>query len=150
MTDPQINDTRKAELLSTEVEHVDIRAFDARPIVEAMGKMSFTSRDLARATGIYNQMLEDPDCTVFLVIATSVTVADNGLAYTSVAEAAGPFWSGRALGAQNTGQFIAASAVGPGVGALVGAVGFAASFSIVGVLPLLALPLVPRRDRSHD
>ncbi|MFJ3379928.1 MFS transporter [Curtobacterium sp. NPDC090217] len=87
---------------------------------------------------------------VFLVIATSVTVADNGLAYTSVAEAAGPFWSGRALGAQNTGQFIAASAVGPGIGALVGALGFAASFGIVAVLPLLALPLVPHADRSHD
>ncbi|MCS5509630.1 MFS transporter [Curtobacterium flaccumfaciens pv. flaccumfaciens] len=86
---------------------------------------------------------------VFLVLATSVTVADNGLAYTSVAEAAGPFWSGRALGAQNTGQFIAASAVGPGIGALVGALGFAASFGIVAVLPLLAVPLVPRRDR-HD
>ncbi|KTR11777.1 MFS transporter [Curtobacterium luteum] len=84
---------------------------------------------------------------VFLVVATSVTVADNGLAYTSVAEAAGPFWSGRALGAQNTGQFIAASAVGPGVGALVAGLGFAASFSILAVLPLLALPLVPRRDR---
>ncbi|WIB43173.1 MFS transporter [Curtobacterium sp. MCLR17_058] len=87
---------------------------------------------------------------VFLVLATSVTVADNGLAYTSVAEAAGPFWSGRALGAQNTGQFIAASAVGPGIGALVGTLGFAASFGIVAVLPLLAVPLVPRRDRSHD
>lgn len=87
---------------------------------------------------------------VFLVVATSVTVADNGLAYTSVAEAAGPFWSGRALGTQNTGQFIAASAVGPGVGALVTALGFAASFGIVAVLPLLALPLVPRTDRSHD
>lgn len=87
---------------------------------------------------------------VFLVLATGVTVADNGLAYTSVAEAAGPFWSGRALGAQNTGQFIAASAVGPGIGALVGALGFAASFGIVAVLPLLAVPLVPRRDRSHD
>ncbi|WP_027464911.1 MFS transporter [Curtobacterium sp. UNCCL17] len=87
---------------------------------------------------------------VFLVLATSVTVADNGLAYTSVAEAAGPFWSGRALGAQNTGQFMAASAVGPGIGALVGALGFAASFGIVAVLPLLAVPLVPRRDRSHD
>ena len=87
---------------------------------------------------------------VFLVLATSVTVADNGLAYTSVAEAAGPFWSGRALGAQNTGQFIAASAVGPGIGALVSALGFAASFGIVAVLPLLAVPLVPRRDRSHD
>ncbi len=87
---------------------------------------------------------------VFLVVATSVTVADNGLAYTSVAEAAGPFWSGRALGAQNTGQFIAASAVGPGIGALVGALGFAAAFGIVAVLPLAALPLIPRADRSHD
>ncbi|MDM7889945.1 MFS transporter [Curtobacterium sp. RHCJP20] len=87
---------------------------------------------------------------VFLVIATSVTVADNGLAYTSVAEAAGPSWSGRALGAQNTGQFLAASAVGPGVGALVGVLGFAASFAIVAALPLLALPVVPRTDVSHD
>ncbi|RDH98612.1 sugar phosphate permease [Curtobacterium sp. AG1037] len=87
---------------------------------------------------------------VFLLVATSVTVADNGLAYTSVAEAAGPSWSGRALGTQNTGQFLAASAVGPGVGALVGTLGFAASFGLVAVLPLLALPLVPRTDRSHD
>jgi deoxyhypusine synthase len=67
------NDTRKAELLSTTVEHVDIRTFDARPIIDAMGKMSFTSRDLARATGIYNQMLEDRDCTIFLVIAGSTS-----------------------------------------------------------------------------
>ncbi|MEV7932765.1 MFS transporter [Curtobacterium sp. NPDC089185] len=87
---------------------------------------------------------------VFLVVATSVTVADNGLAYTSVAEAAGPAWSGRALGTQNTGQFLAASAVGPGVGALVGVLGFAASFAIVAALPLLALPIVPHADRSHD
>ncbi|OYW45114.1 MAG: deoxyhypusine synthase [Sphingomonadales bacterium 12-68-11] len=73
MTDSPINDTRKAELLSTHVEHIDIREFDARPIVDAMGKMSFTSRDLARATRIYNQMLEDPDCTIFLVIAGSTS-----------------------------------------------------------------------------
>jgi len=69
----QINDTRKAELLSTTVEHVDIKSFDARPIIDSMGKMSFTSRDLARATGIYNQMLADPDCTIFLVIAGSTS-----------------------------------------------------------------------------
>ncbi|MBD3760793.1 deoxyhypusine synthase [Sphingomonadaceae bacterium G21617-S1] len=73
MTDAAINDTRKAELLSTVVEHIDITSFDARPIIDAMGKMSFTSRDLARATGIYNQMLEDPDCTIFLVIAGSTS-----------------------------------------------------------------------------
>jgi deoxyhypusine synthase len=68
-----INDTRKAELLSKTVEHIDIRSFDARPIIDAMGKMSFTSRDLARATGIYNQMLEDPECSIFLVIAGSTS-----------------------------------------------------------------------------
>jgi deoxyhypusine synthase len=67
------NDTRKAELLSTTVEHIDITKFDARPIIDAMGKMSFTSRDLARATGIYNQMLEDKDCSIFLVIAGSTS-----------------------------------------------------------------------------
>src|SRR6476659_5659323 len=69
----QINDTRKAELLSSTVEHIDIKSCDARPIVDAMGKMSFTSRDLARAAGIYNQMLEDPDCSVWLVIAGSTS-----------------------------------------------------------------------------
>ena len=75
MNDAPVNDTRKAELLSTEVEHIDIKSFDARPIIDAMGKMSFTSRDLARATRIYNQMLEDKDCTIFLVIAGSTSAA---------------------------------------------------------------------------
>jgi deoxyhypusine synthase len=69
----RINDTRKAELLSSPVEHIDITQFDARPIIEAMGKMSFTSRDLARATGIYNQMLEDPECSIILVVAGSTS-----------------------------------------------------------------------------
>ncbi|WP_374942830.1 deoxyhypusine synthase [Sphingomonas sp.] len=73
MTDTKINDTRKAELLSTKVAHIDIRTFDARPIVDAMKKMSFTSRDLGRATDIYNQMLGDKDCTVVLVIAGSTS-----------------------------------------------------------------------------
>jgi deoxyhypusine synthase len=72
-TDALVNDKRKEELLSNEVEHIDITSFDARPIVEAMGKMSFTSRDLARAAGIYNQMLADPNCSVWLVIAGSTS-----------------------------------------------------------------------------
>ncbi|MGH6729061.1 MAG: 1,9-bis(guanidino)-5-aza-nonane synthase [Sphingomicrobium sp.] len=69
----KVNDTRKAELLNSPVEHIDITSFDARPIVESMGKMSFTSRDLARATAIYNQMLEDQDCSILLVIAGSTS-----------------------------------------------------------------------------
>src|SRR3954467_5425186 len=73
MTTVPVNDTRKAELLAKEVEHIDIKSFDARPIVEAMRKMSFTSRDLGRAAGIYNQMLADPSCSVWLVIAGSTS-----------------------------------------------------------------------------
>jgi len=63
----------KAELLSTPVEHIDIKKFDARPIIDAMGKMSFTSRDLAKAAGIYNQMLADKDCAVILTLAGSTS-----------------------------------------------------------------------------
>jgi deoxyhypusine synthase len=70
---PRANDTRKAELLGKEVRHIDIKSFDARPIIDAMDGMSFTSRDLARATGIYNQMLADPDCSVILVVAGSTS-----------------------------------------------------------------------------
>jgi deoxyhypusine synthase len=72
-SEPKVNDTRKAELLSSPVEHIDITKFDARPIIDAMGKMSFTSRELARATKIYNTMLEDPACSVILVIAGSTS-----------------------------------------------------------------------------
>src|ERR1700712_5937213 len=70
---PQEKAQYKAELLSTVVEHIDITSFDARPIVDARKKMSFPSRDLGRATDIYNQMLADPDCSIFLVIAGSTS-----------------------------------------------------------------------------
>lgn len=86
------------------------------------------------------------------VLATTVSVADNGLAFTSVAEVAGPSWSGRALGVQNTGQFIAASAVGPVVGSLVATVGFPVAFVLVALCPALAVPLVPAgvAEGAHD
>jgi hypothetical protein len=38
-----------------------------------MKKMSFTSRDLGRAAEIYNTMLADKDCSIFLVIAGSTS-----------------------------------------------------------------------------
>lgn len=87
---------------------------------------------------------------ILLVVTTTVSVADNGLAFTSVAEAAGPSWSGRALGVQNTGQFLAASAVAPGLGALITVVGYPVAFALVAVAPLVALPLVPRSDVHAD
>lgn len=86
---------------------------------------------------------------IVLVIASTVSVADNGLSFTSVAEAAGRAWSGKALGIQNTGQFIAASVVGPGIGALIAAVGFPVSFALVALTPLAAIPLVPSGDKHR-
>ncbi|MET0807005.1 MAG: MFS transporter [Lacisediminihabitans sp.] len=87
---------------------------------------------------------------VVFVLATTVTVAPNGLAFTSVAEMAGPGWSGKALGVQNTGQFIAASLVGPLMGALIGVVGYPLTFAVAAVFPALAVPIVPRAHAEHD
>lgn len=63
----------KPDFLNKTVEHIDITSFDARPIVEQMANMSFTSRDLANAADIYNRMLADKDCTIFLSLAGSTS-----------------------------------------------------------------------------
>jgi MFS family permease len=87
---------------------------------------------------------------VVYVAAATISVADNGLAFTAVAEAAGSSWAGRALGVQNTGQFLAAAAVGPAVGALIAVTGYPLAFLAVAAAPALALPLVPRRSAERD
>ncbi|QZY53563.1 MFS transporter [Leucobacter tenebrionis] len=89
-----------------------------------------------------------PAAAAYLV-ASCVSVADNGLAFTSVAELAGPGWAGRALGIQNTGQFVAAAAVGPAVGALIGALGTPAALAILALAPAVAVPLVPRPEAER-
>ncbi|MDN5743560.1 MAG: MFS transporter [Nocardioidaceae bacterium] len=83
-----------------------------------------------------------------LVIASAVTVADNGLAFTAVAERAGPFWSGRALGLQNTAQHLAAAAVPPVAGLAIGWWGYGTAFALAGLAPLLAIAVVPVADEA--
>lgn len=85
---------------------------------------------------------------VLLVVATTVTVADNGLAFTAVAERAGPFWSGRALGIQNTAQFLTASAIAPLAGAVITHWGYSAAFALTALGPLVAVGLVPRDEAA--
>ena len=63
----------KKSLLNNPVEHINIKSFDARKIIDGMGKMSFTSRDTARAASIYNEMLADKDCSIFLTLAGSTS-----------------------------------------------------------------------------
>ena len=69
---PNIGHNKKS-LLNSPVEHIDIKSFDARTIIDGMGKMSFTSRDTARAAGIYNEMLADKNCSIFLTLAGSTS-----------------------------------------------------------------------------
>ena len=65
----------KKDFLSKPVEHIDITKFDARPIISSMEKMSFVSRETANAAKIYNEMLSEKDCTIFLTLAGSTSAA---------------------------------------------------------------------------
>ena len=66
---------RKKDFLNKPVEHIDITKFDARPIISSMEKMSFVSRETANAAKIYNEMLSEKDCTIFLTLAGSTSAA---------------------------------------------------------------------------
>ncbi|GAA3539925.1 MFS transporter [Aeromicrobium flavum] len=90
---------------------------------------------------------ETPVAIAVMVVATAVTVADNGLAFTAVAEIAGPRWSGRAFGLQNTGQYLTAAAVPPVVGALIQHAGYGWAFAAAAIFPLVAVGLVPVATR---
>ena len=70
-----LSHNRKKDLLSKEVEHIDITSFDARNIISSMEKMSFVSRETANAANIFNEMIKDKDCTIFLTLAGSTSAA---------------------------------------------------------------------------
>ncbi|MDA0902285.1 MAG: deoxyhypusine synthase [Proteobacteria bacterium] len=76
--------SEKSKLLQKTVEHIDITSFDAGPIVKAMDKMSFSSRDLARAAEIFNKMLKDKYCSVILTLAGSTSAGGCMKIYTDM------------------------------------------------------------------
>tara|TARA_B100000579_G_C22838468_1_gene860141 strand:+ start:1120 stop:2169 length:1050 start_codon:yes stop_codon:yes gene_type:complete len=72
--DPKIGHNKKS-FLNKPVEHIDITSFDSRKIIDGMKKMSFTSRDTANAANIFNEMLSDDKCSIFLTLAGSTSAA---------------------------------------------------------------------------
>jgi deoxyhypusine synthase len=66
---------QKSDYLRDVVRHVDIREFDARPIMDAYRDMAFSSRDLATAADIVNRMIGDVKCGVILTLAGSLCSA---------------------------------------------------------------------------
>lgn len=95
-------------------------------------------------------MLHSPLSVAVMIVASVVTVSDNGLAFTAIAEIAGPFWSGRALGTQNTSQLLTHAFVPPVFGALIGAFGYPVAFAACALFPLAALPVVPDDPENND
>jgi sugar phosphate permease len=83
-----------------------------------------------------------------LVAALIVSVTDNGLGFTATAEMAGPFWAGRALGVQNTGQNIAAMAAAPLFSMLITAFGYPAALLLAAVFPAAGAVLTPVAGES--
>src|SRR6202451_956451 len=65
----------KSELLKEPIQHVDITRESVVPLVEAMGQMAYSARDLHRAAEIYDRMLRDKDCGIILCLAGSLISA---------------------------------------------------------------------------
>ena len=73
--DKKLTHNSKKDFLKNPVEHIDITSFDTRPIISSMEKMSFVSRETANAANIFNEMLKDKECTIFLTLAGSTSAA---------------------------------------------------------------------------
>jgi len=63
----------KKNFLDKPDEHIDITSFDSRKIIDSMGKMSLVSRDTAKASEIFGEMLKDKECSIFLTLAGSTS-----------------------------------------------------------------------------
>ena len=53
---------KKLEYLNSQqlVKHIDIKKYDVRKLVDAMGDMAFQAKNLNRASNIYVKMLKYP------------------------------------------------------------------------------------------
>jgi MFS family permease len=106
-------------------------------------------RTIALATGAgmmalgLSAQLNAPVTVAIMVAVSVITVMDNGLEATAITESAGQYWSGRALGIQNTTQRVMALAGQPAFGALIGLAGYPLAFALCGLFPLAAAPMVP-------
>lgn len=65
----------KKKILKHPIEHIDITKLKTAQLIEAYSKMSFSARDLARASELYNRMLADKDCSIWLTLAGSTSAA---------------------------------------------------------------------------
>jgi len=122
---------------------------------DRVGSRTAPIRRIAAAAGLVllsmavSDQLHWPLAIALMAAASVITSLDNGLAFTAIAEFAGRYWSGRAMATQNTTQTIAAATGPPVFGEVIELDGYPLAFAVCGVLPLLALPIVPMHTFVH-
>lgn len=62
----------KKDYLKETIKHIDIKSFNAIPIVESYKDMAFQARNLYRAAKYYDMMLSDEKCSIILCLAGSL------------------------------------------------------------------------------
>jgi len=62
----------RAKLLTDKIRHISMSDIDALPTINAMSHMAFQARNLARASQIFEAMLKDQQCGIFLCLAGSL------------------------------------------------------------------------------
>jgi len=62
----------KKDYLKEVIQHIDIKEHNVVSLVDSMGKMAFSARDLNRAADIYDMMLKDKDTAIILTLAGSL------------------------------------------------------------------------------
>jgi sugar phosphate permease len=107
-------------------------------------------RKIAVATAVVMVVLGLTDhlgwgLAVAVMVIASAIAGDNGLPFTTIPEVAGRFWSGWALGTQNTFERLVVALAPPAFAELIAAAGFPLTFALCGLFPLAALPVVPLR-----
>ena len=66
---------KKSDFLKDTVHHIDIKATNVVPMIDAMGKTAFQARNLYNAARIFDMMQADTDCVSFLTLAGSLISA---------------------------------------------------------------------------
>lgn len=64
--------TGKQDYLKETIKHISIKDHNVISLVESMGQMAFSARDLHRAADIYERMIKDKDTTIILTLAGSL------------------------------------------------------------------------------
>jgi deoxyhypusine synthase len=62
----------KKSFLQREVKHIDIKSIDSEKLIDQFKNMAFQARNLATASDIYVNMLQDRECVIILTLAGSL------------------------------------------------------------------------------